>query len=260
MLRDPDLGLLHRRRWLLVASAIVAWVVIGVWFLDGDPPSGEIGTEPYQVDYVPEVEEGLGIAVAIVVDNSRSMASRVGDDREPKQAVARRSIEEMLAATDSFAADHPDMPVKVALFRFNEEPTRLLEIQPYEGAVVSRAMDGMPKPGGGTAMGLALEAALEELYRSGALRKHILMVTDGENTSGPDPALVAEEIFQRSGQSVRFHFVAFDTDPEKFGFLESVQGTLLAAADAATLRMGLGELYRGGILAEAVDPAPDTSR
>src|SRR5438874_13432994 len=55
---------------------------------------------PYQA----EVEEGLGAAVAILVDTSGSMKERVGGDSRRKSEVAQEALEAMLDATDAFIA------------------------------------------------------------------------------------------------------------------------------------------------------------
>ncbi len=240
--------------------AILVWVVLAVWWQNRresvPEPSWSEGAEAY----VPEVEEGLGLAILIVLDNSGSMDASASGDAEPKFVVARRSIAQMLAATDSFAAENPGFAVKVGVLMFNDRATLLLPVQPYDAASVTRVLERIESPEGGTAIGTAMEEARAELYRSGVFRKHMLVITDGENTDGPDPGRVAEEIFRRSGRSVRLHFVAFDTDPEKFGFLEGVEGTLLAADNAQALRSGLEQLYRTGILAESVDFGEDSIR
>lgn len=121
--------------------------------------------------YVPAGDEGLGAAVAIMVDNSGSMRDKAGDDRRPKYQVARQALEEMLASTDSFAA--------------------------------------------------------------------------------------------RSEGAVRMYFVAFDVDAKKFAFLHDVHGEVLGAGNALALRASLDTIYRGRILAEAVDAGeslPDSAK
>jgi hypothetical protein len=49
------------------------------------------------------------------------------------------------------------------------------------------------------------------------------------------------------------YFVAFDVDAEKFDFLREVHGEVLGASDGVALRASLDTIYRGKILAEAVD-------
>jgi hypothetical protein len=98
-----------------------------------------------------------------------------------------------------------------------------------------------------------MRQARPALYRAGVFRKYILVVTDGENTSGRDPEQVAREIFRKSEGAVQIYFVAFDTSPAKFAFLRAVGGDVLGALSGPELRKALEEVYQGRILAEAID-------
>jgi hypothetical protein len=82
-------------------------------------------------------------------------------------------------------------------------------------------------------------------------RKYLLVVTDGENTSGRRPDQVAREIFQKSEQAVAIYFVAFDTSADRFAFLKQVNGDVIGAGSGAELKRALDEIYQGRILAEA---------
>ena len=75
--------------------------------------------------------------------------------------------------------------------------------------------------------------ARPDLYRAGVFRKYLLVVTDGENTSGRDPDDVARDIFRKSEGAVQIYFVAFDTSPEKFAFLKEVGGDVIGAGSGA---------------------------
>src|SRR5207253_9581753 len=77
----------------------------------------EEAAAPYQA----EVEEGLGAAVAILVDTSGSMAQDAPGDTRPKYVVAREAIEAMLDATDAFVARRPDFPIKIGLYSFSSK-------------------------------------------------------------------------------------------------------------------------------------------
>jgi Mg-chelatase subunit ChlD len=204
---------------------------------------------PYQA----EVEEGLGAAVAILVDTSGSMKEPVPGDSRPKFVVAREALEAMLDATDGVIAKRPDFPVKVGIYSFSSSAVRLLPIQPYDRKTVRAALARLPSPGGGTAIGDAMRTARPDLYRAGVFRKYLLVVTDGENTSGRAPDGVAREIFRKSEGGVQVHFVAFDTSPEKFAFLKDVGGSVMGAANGSDLRKALDDVYQGKILAEALD-------
>jgi Mg-chelatase subunit ChlD len=203
--------------------------------------------------YARSADENLGAAVAIMVDNSGSMAKRAGGDSRPKYVVAREALQQMLASTDSFIAKQPGFPIKVGLYQFSSTVRPLVPLQAYDRAALRRALESMEAPNGGTAIGDAMDTAREALYQSGIIRKYILVVTDGENTDGRSPDDVAREIARRSEGAVRMYFVAFDIDAQKFSFVREVRGEVLGARDGLALRASLDTIYRGKILAEAVD-------
>ena len=203
--------------------------------------------------YQAEVEEGLGAAVAILIDTSGSMKERAPGDSRAKYQVAQESIEAMLDATDAFVARRPDFPVKIGLYSFSSSVHQLRAIQPYDRAAIRAALASLPGPGGGTAIGDAMREARPDLYRAGVFRKYLLVVTDGENTHGRSPDEVAREIFRKSEGAVQVYFVAFDTSPEKFAFLKEVGGDVIGAGTGPELRTALDGIYQGKILAEAND-------
>ena len=206
-----------------------------------------VDAAPYQAD----VDEGLGAAVAILVDTSGSMRERIADDGRPKSVVAREAIEAMLDATDAFVKKRPDFPIKIGIYSFSSSVRLLRPIETYNRAAIAAALADLPRPGGGTAIGDAMRAARPDLYHAGVFRKYILVVTDGENTTGRSPDEIAREIFRKSEGGVQVYFVAFDTSPEKFAFLKEAGGDVLGAGTGAELRRALDGIYQGRILAEA---------
>jgi len=248
------------RRAGVLAIAIVTGVFVTGAYLMGirSLPSGAtddaspVAEAPYQA----EVEEGLGAAVAILIDTSGSMADPAPGDTRPKYDVALEALQATLDATDAFLERRPDFPIKIGIQRFSSDVWPVLPMSAYDRARVQTALMAMPGPGGGTAIGSALRTARPELYRAGTFRKYILVLTDGENTSGVDPERVAREIYRKSEGAVQIFFVAFDISPEKFGFLTEVGGEVLSAGNGAELRRALDGIYQGKILAEQVDVEP----
>ncbi len=215
--------------------------------------SSRPAARPEPATYQAEVEEGIGAAIAVVIDTSGSMSAAAAGDRSPKHVVAKQAVQKMLEATEAFIARRPDFPIKIAIFHFSSDAWRLLPIQPYDRNRIDRALASVPAPGGGTAIGEAMAAARPELYRAGTYRKYILVVTDGENTAGRAPADVAREIHRKSEGAVQIYFVAFDVSPEKFGFLGEIGGEVVGAHNEAELTKALDGIYHGKILAEALD-------
>jgi len=219
-----------------------------------EPPSRrdareEANAAPYQAT----VDEGLGAAVAILVDTSGSMRETAAGDSRPKYVVAREAIEAMLDATDAFVAKRPDFPIKIGIYSFSSSARMLQPIQAYNRAAIRQTLDSLPRPGGGTAIGEALREARPDLYGAGVFRKYLLVVTDGDNTSGQNPERVARDIYRKSQGAVQVYFVAFDTAPQKFAFLKEVGGDVIAAGTGEELRKALDGIYQGKILAEAPD-------
>jgi Mg-chelatase subunit ChlD len=223
---------------------------------DDVPDSSGAGLDSAE-RYKPEGDEGLGVSVVIVLDNSGSMGDRAEGDARAKAVVARRAIEQALSATDAAIAKRPDFPIKVGIVLFSDDVGTLLPVQPYSRELVSSALGRVPPPRGGTAIGDAMDAARKELFRSGTFRKVMLVVTDGDNTDGRDPAAVAEEIARRSDGGVRMYFIAFDTDADKFAFVREVKGDVVTAQNSAGLESSLSSLYESKVLAESVTE-PDT--
>lgn len=213
------------------------------------PSRGQSPKTP-ETPYKPAVSETFGVAVAILLDTSGSMGDPVPGGTRTKDVAARQAIESMLNATGEFTRAHPDQKVRVALMHFAGNVSVDLAVTDYDPEQVQSALARIPSPEGRTAIGDALNEARKELYRSGCLSKHILVITDGENTTGVEPEEMAREIHRRSDERVKLHFVAFDTDPKKFRFLKDIGGTLLSAKDETQLDAALKEIYEDKILAE----------
>lgn len=249
-----------RRAGVLAVALVVGAFTTGAYLLGIRPlppaPEGGGATRTADAPYQAEVEEGLGAAVAILIDTSGSMADPAPGDMRPKYDVALEALQHTLDATDAFVARRPDFPIKIGIQRFSSDVWPVLPMQGYDRARVQAALAAIPRPGGGTAIGSALRTARPELYRAGTFRKYILVLTDGENTSGVDPERVARDIYRKSEGAVQIFFVAFDTSPEKFGFLKEVGGEVLSAGNGVELRAALDGIYQGRILVEQVDVEP----
>jgi Mg-chelatase subunit ChlD len=243
----------YLRRTSIAIAASLAVAVAACTQQSGDREDSASSDDVANQKYVPSIDEGLGASIAILVDNSGSMARAARGDDRPKFEVARQALDAMIASTDSFVAKQPGFPVKVGLYQFSSDVETLVPVQAYNRAALRQALESMPAPKGGTAIGRAMDVARADLYRAGTIRKYILVVTDGENTDGPSPRKVAREIFRRSEGAVRMYFVAFDVDARTFDFLPDVHGEVLGASNGVALRASLDTIYRGKILAEATD-------
>ena len=116
-----------KRCAVLLLAAAVGACEVSVKRADDRPESRAAeSSAPYQAD----VDEGLGAAVAILVDTSGSMKERAPGDSRQKHEVAREAIEALLDATDAFITRRPDFPVKIGVYSFSSGVRTLRPIQP----------------------------------------------------------------------------------------------------------------------------------
>lgn len=204
------------------------------------------------------VAEREGLAAAIVIDVSGSMDDEVkgADGREePKIDIARRAARDLVNQFARYASDHPGEPVLLGLYEFSErsgEPDcrPIMPMAPPDRDRADIAIARM-RAQGGTPIGNAMIAAKRELDATGLSRRHLLVVTDGENTDGFDPESVTAAINRRpEAERPSIYFVAFDIDARRFERVREAGSLVLGAADAKDLNATLDSLLRGQILLE----------
>ena len=89
------------------------------------------------------------------------------------------------------------------------------------------------------------------LDATGLSRRHLLLVTDGENTDGYRPEDVAAAIGKRPDtEKPSIYFVAFDIEARRFNGVRDAGGLVLPAANAKELNETLDTLISGKILVE----------
>ncbi len=209
---------------------------------------------------LPRGEARPGTAVVILVDTSGSMAQSVFDHaaaRRPKHQIAREALGRILDQMGKWKKDHPDSHLQLAIYHFSSMVAPVLPMGEFDQEKAQAALARIPAPMGGTAIGRALIEGFEALYRSGCRRKFVVCVTDGENTSGPEPERVARQLFAQTNGEVEMDFVAFDTSARQFRFLGQVNGHAVEAANGSQLQAELSKICKDKILAETPDsPKP----
>jgi Mg-chelatase subunit ChlD len=203
-------------------------------------------------------ESKEGVAAAIVIDVSGSMDDRVIDSngrRARKIDVARRAARDLVAQFAAYAAEHADQPVSLGIYEFSRRDGQAdcRPIIPMGAPDLSRADEALARldPEGGTPIGQAMITAKLALDATGLSRRHLLLVTDGENTDGFRPDDVASVIAkQPESEKPSIYFVAFDIEARRFNGVREAGGLVLSAANAKELNETLDTLIRGKILVE----------
>ena len=254
-----------------------AWIIIGLLLLaagrcrdnaarSGSSSVGHTAEAPKpdtrEIDQalqpVTSGEPREGLAAAIAIDVSGSMDDRVtGEDgrRARKIDVARRAARELVAQFATYASEHPEEPVSLGIFEFSRRDNQadcrpIIPMGPPDLAQAEQALARLD-PEGGTPIGQAMVTAKQALDATGLSRRHLLVVSDGENTDGFRPEDVAAAIAKRpESERPSIYFVAFDTEARRFNGVRDAGGLVLAAANGKELNDTLDMLLRGKILLE----------
>jgi Mg-chelatase subunit ChlD len=199
-----------------------------------------------------------GLAAAILIDVSGSMDEEVeGPDgrEERKIEVARRAARDLVEQFARYADDHKGEPVLLGIYEFSERSGKpdcraVVPMTPPDRSRADAALK-MLRADGGTPIGNAMIAGKRELDATGLSRRHLLVVTDGENTDGHSPERVTAAINRRpEAERPSMYFVAFDIDARRFARVRDAGALLLGASNARDLTDTLDSLLRGNILVE----------
>ena len=205
-----------------------------------------------------------GVALAIVYDTSGSMKEQVRDRNgklSPKYVIANRALEAISRRIQTFATNTTTggpRTVDAGLFVFDGSGAKqAVKFGPFEAAAFQRWAQGFSAPQGGTPLGNALAAAGQTVLNSGQARKHVLVITDGLNTVGPDPAAVMPRLRQSAEQKqnrLSIHFVAFDVNAQVFDGVKKLGATVVGASDETQLNSQLEFILQKKILLEDEEP------
>jgi hypothetical protein len=201
-----------------------------------------------------------GVALGILYDTSGSMKDMVRNSSgssSPKYVIANRAVLAIVKQIQAFATNGtPDAPrkVDVGLFIFSENGAKqVVKLGPFDAAAIRNWATNFNNPNGGTPLGNALKTVSQAVLDSPLPRKHVLVITDGENTVGPTPAEVMTGITRRAEQkqnTVFMHFIAFDVDAKVFNGVKKRGASVAAAADESQLNSQLDFILQNQILLE----------
>ena len=198
-----------------------------------------------------------GVAIAIVYDTSGSMREAVRDGkggRSAKYVIGNRALEAVVAKIERFATNSSARNVHAGLFTFSGNgATEVVKFGKFDAAVMRKWLKEYPGPSSGTPLGTALDTASRAVLKSDLPQKHVLVITDGMNTAGPDPAQVLPQLVreaERKGVILFTHFVAFDIAARVFDPLKKHGATVVGAANEKELNGQLDFILEEKILLE----------
>lgn len=250
--------------FLALAIAFIAWLNDR---RNSEPPSGGSTvstpvTNPVEDALRPAVaaEPREGVVAAILVDTSGSMEDDVKDAAgvmRPKIEIAQRAALDLVNQFETYAREHSDQTIYLGVYEFSDrgrnccrEVVKLGPPGSLDDAAVRFAITNM-RPDGDTPIGDAMITAKRDMDATGITKRHILVITDGENNRGYTPEDVTQVITTQAAESrASIYFVAFDIAASKFDAVKDAGGLVLAAGNEAELKGTLDYLLTGKILAE----------
>lgn len=201
------------------------------------------------------------VALAVVYDTSGSMKSpiRAQDGRlTAKHVIAKRAFGLVIDRLERFtqpAAGQPAKQLDLGIVTFDGvRPRMALPVGPFKADVTRAWLAALPVPDSGTPLGDAMLAAGRALQATPAASKHLLVLTDGENTSGATPIAALDALQKQTrgqDQPIFVHVLALDISPAVFVPLQKAGATLIGASDEKQLQSQLDFILENQILVEA---------
>ena len=196
------------------------------------------------------------VAVTLVYDGSGSMADPVTDSHNgqtSKYIIANRAVNSIVRQLNAFSVDKK-VPVKVGLVYFVngqiETAVPVITLTTNSARLFTSWTRNFNSPGGGTPLGTAITTAHEQLAKTPALHRHIMVITDGESNQGSSPEEVLSTIKQ-STCPVPVYFVAFDVDASVFDKVKTKGATVVSASNETQLNTQINTILGQKIMLEA---------
>ena len=201
-----------------------------------------------------------GVALGILYDTSGSMNEPVPNSHgssSPKYIIANRAVLAIVNQIQTFTTNGVSgapRKVDVGLFTFSKDGAKeVVKLGPFDPGAIQNWVTNFSKPTGGTPLGNALRTVSQSVLNSPMPRKHVLIITDGMNTVGPDPAGILPLVNRSAAKKqtpLFVHFVAFDVKASVFDGVKNQGASVASAADEKELNSQLDFILQNQILLE----------
>ena len=206
--------------------------------------------------FAPLRAEESSIGIAIIFDTSGSMNGMVKaaeGKMEPKYQIGKRALEKVIHQLNDYQKSSGKKLI-VGLYVFKgkggDAAVPMSDFNP------EKLLDWMGKfstPTGATPLGNTMASAVGDLLYAKVDARHVLVVTDGENTVGPSPEVSIKDLYyviEKTGKPVEYHFIAFDVSASVFAPVKKLGATLVSASNETQLQDKLTFILEEKILLE----------
>jgi uncharacterized protein YegL len=208
-----------------------------------------------------------GVAMAIVYDTSGSMSDTVQSAgtqklKLPGGAVAQKlkyvsaseALSNIVDKIDAYAKSGNKVQAGIVCFPGPSKGENAVPFADWNPKPFRQWLAKFNTPEGGTPLGNAILAASKLVANSSLDKKHVVVITDGENNQGISPdegaRTGAEYSRAKNGGTICYYFVAFDTRAAQFGEVRKRGAVVLSAGNESELQKGLTNIFTQNILLE----------
>jgi hypothetical protein len=201
-----------------------------------------------------------GVALAILYDTSGSMNDPVPNSHgssSPKYVIANRALLAVVKQIQTYMTNGvtgEPRKVDVGLYTFSKDGAQeVVKLGAFDAGAIQNWMKNFSNPSGGTPLGNALRTVSRAVLDSPMPRKHVLIITDGMNTVGPDPDKILPSVNKAADKkqtTVFVHFIAFDVKATVFNGVKKQGASVASAADEKELNSQLDFILQNQILLE----------
>jgi hypothetical protein len=193
------------------------------------------------------------LALVILYDGSGSMANKVPNlngEPTPKYQLANNAVRTIAQKMENYRTNK-NVAIDAGLVYFTQGTIKVgIPFQMFRAPMFESWARSFQSPNGGTPLGEGIKKANQMLAESHALKKHILIVTDGESNRGETPQSVLRRM-KDAQDSTSVYFVAFDVSAKVFDPVKKLGATVVSAANESELKSGIDNLLGKRILLEA---------
>lgn len=264
--KKADIGYL-----ILAVAGIALFMALGGF---RSCPGGSASKRParYSLQFSPDFQpalsfrDDLGLSVVVAVDVSGSMGDKPATGPQTAKYVqASGALTEVLKVLEGLVGPQKEggLLVKLSLISFSDQvrvllPTTVLNRETLRALEAYASTPDNFRPGGATAIGAAVEKGTEILAQSGTIMRSLIVISDGENTSGIEPESVLEAVYTDRNtastaevavttSSTLVSFIGFDIDAARFSGLAERGARVTGASDQEELVSELRGLLEADI-------------
>ncbi len=207
-------------------------------------------------------QDDLGISIIVGVDTSGSMGETARGDNAPKYRIASQSMSEIVGFLESIYNTQfkkENLKLKLGILKFSSSVDVLYDLTEMDMEKFKdlKRIVGNPNtfsPDGGTAIGDTMEKGIEMLSQSGTIFRSLIVITDGENTQGVDPAKVMKAMVENRNNkntedypvltsTILTSFVGFDINASVFQNLNDLGARVTSAQNREQLNQSLRTIF-----------------